>query len=76
MRQTPADRTNRPETALQRFVEFIASALILVEIVVLLVGVVSRFVFHRPLVRVDEFASICFLWLAMTGATVATICLT
>lgn len=71
MRQTPADSANRAETALQRFVEFIASALMLVEIVVLLVGVVSRFVFHRPLVWVDEFASICFLWLAMTGAAVA-----
>jgi tripartite ATP-independent transporter DctM subunit len=59
------------ERIIRRFVESIASALVLVEILVLLIGVVSRFVFHRPLVWVDELASICFLWLAMLGATVA-----
>jgi tripartite ATP-independent transporter DctM subunit len=59
------------ERIIRRFVESIASTLVLVEILVLVVGVVSRFVFHRPLVWVDELASICFLWLAMMGATVA-----
>jgi tripartite ATP-independent transporter DctM subunit len=71
MSQTPADSANRSQIAIQHVVESIASALVLVEIVVLLVGVVSRFVFYRPLVWVDELASICFLWLAMMGATVA-----
>jgi TRAP-type C4-dicarboxylate transport system permease large subunit len=59
------DRSIRP------VVEGVAGALVSVEIVVLLIGVTSRFVFHRPLVWVDEFASMCFLWLAMLGAVVA-----
>jgi len=68
-------RSVTPDTWIDRgirpVVEAVASALVSVEIVVLLIGVVSRFVFHRPLVWVDEFASMCFLWLAMLGAVVA-----
>ena len=45
--------------------------LVLVEILVLLAGVVARFVFHAPLVWSDELASILFLWLAMLGSVVA-----
>jgi tripartite ATP-independent transporter DctM subunit len=59
------------ETALRRAVELPTAALVLVEIGVLLAGVVSRFVFHRPFVWSDELASILFLWLAMLGAVVA-----
>ncbi len=39
--------------------------------VVLLAGVVSRFVFQHAFVWSDELASILFLWLAMLGAVVA-----
>jgi len=66
-----ADRNSKLERVIQVSVEFCAGALVLVEIAVLLVGVVSRFAFQRPLVWVDELASLLFLWLAMMGATVA-----
>ncbi len=52
-------------------VESVAALLVLVEIVLLFCGVVSRYVFHAPLVWSDELASILFLWLSMLGAVVA-----
>src|SRR6185312_11182997 len=61
----------RAETALRHAVEVPTALLVLVEIAVLLAGVVSRFVFHRPFVWSDELASILFLWLAMLGSVVA-----
>lgn len=45
--------------------------LVAAEIVVLLAGVVGRYVFHTPLVWSDELASMLFLWLAMLGSAVA-----
>ena len=39
--------------------------------VVLLAGVVARFVFGNPLVWSDEIASLLFLWLAMLGSAIA-----
>lgn len=52
-------------------VETVAAGLVLAEIIVLFAGVVSRYVFHQPLVWSDELASIMFLWLSMLGAVVA-----
>jgi tripartite ATP-independent transporter DctM subunit len=63
--------TRRIETGLRHAVEIPTAILVLVEIGVLLAGVVSRFVFHRPFTWSDELASILFLWLAMLGAVVA-----
>ncbi|MBD8754147.1 TRAP transporter large permease subunit [Pseudomonas coleopterorum] len=54
-----------------RVVEVLAVALMLVETCVLLAGVVSRYVFHNPLVWTDELASSLFIWLAMFGAVLA-----
>ena len=71
MSLSPSDSDTKLERVIHATIAPIASALVLIEIVVLAVGVVSRFVFHRPLVWVDELASMCFLWLAMMGATVA-----
>ncbi|MFI5341368.1 MAG: TRAP transporter large permease subunit [Candidatus Methylomirabilales bacterium] len=45
--------------------------LVLVEFVLLLMGVVARYAFHRPLYWVDELAATLFLWLGMLGAAVA-----
>ena len=59
------------DNALGYLVEVPAALLVVAEIVVLLSGVISRYVFHEPLVWSDELASILFLWLAMLGATVA-----
>lgn len=52
-------------------VEACAALLVTVEIVVLFVGVVSRYVFRSPIVWSDELASLVFLWLAMLGSVVA-----
>ncbi|WP_409241987.1 TRAP transporter large permease [Curvibacter microcysteis] len=48
-----------------------AGLLVLIEILVLLAGVVSRYVFHQPLTWSDELASTLFLWLAMLGSVIA-----
>jgi tripartite ATP-independent transporter DctM subunit len=56
---------------LGRAVELCAGALIAVETVVLLAGIVARYAFHAPLTWSDELASILFLWLAMFGSVVA-----
>ena len=52
-------------------VELLAAALVAVEIVVLLAGVIARYVFDRPFTWSDELAAIVFLWLAMLGAVIA-----
>jgi tripartite ATP-independent transporter DctM subunit len=57
--------------AIGTLVEIPAALLVLAEVVVLLVGVTSRYVFHQPLVWSDELASILFLWLAMFGSVIA-----
>jgi tripartite ATP-independent transporter DctM subunit len=49
----------------------IGSALVLAEVVILFAGVVSRYVFNRPLFWTDELANALFLWLAMLGVVVA-----
>jgi tripartite ATP-independent transporter DctM subunit len=59
------------DAALGWLTEIPAAILVLAEVVVLLLGVVSRFVFDRPLVWSDEIASLLFLWLAMLGAAIA-----
>jgi tripartite ATP-independent transporter DctM subunit len=61
----------RIEAALGWLVEVPAAVLVVADIVVLLAGVVARFVLHDPLVWSDELASILFLWLAMFGSVVA-----
>ena len=52
-------------------VEWVAAAIVLVEIAILAAGVTARYLFHTPLVWSDELASILFLWLSMLGAVVA-----
>jgi tripartite ATP-independent transporter DctM subunit len=61
----------RADRVLGGAVEAVAALLVLAEIGVLFAGVVSRYVFHAPLVWSDELASILFLWLSMLGAVVA-----
>lgn len=56
---------------LGRLLGFPVALLVAAEILVLLAGVVARYVFHHPLVWSDEVASILFLWLAMLGSAVA-----
>ncbi|NEU98072.1 TRAP transporter large permease subunit [Bradyrhizobium uaiense] len=48
-----------------------AALLVIAEVIVLFVGIVSRYVLHTPIVWSDELAGILFLWLAMLGSVVA-----
>ena len=48
-----------------------AALLVVSEITVLVVGVASRYLFHKPIIWSDELAGILFLWLAMLGAVIA-----
>ncbi|CAG9268968.1 Tripartite ATP-independent transporter DctM subunit [Paraburkholderia unamae] len=59
------------DRALVGLVEVCAAALLAVEIVVLLAGVISRYAFHAPFVWSDELTGILFMWLAMLGAVLA-----
>ena len=59
------------QRTLARLLSVPVALLVLAEIVVLLAGVVFRYVLHHPLVWSDELASLLFLWLAMLGAAVA-----
>jgi len=61
----------RLECWLGRMVEVPVAVLTALEVLILLAGVISRYVFRNPLVWSDELASILFLWLAMLGAVVA-----
>jgi tripartite ATP-independent transporter DctM subunit len=61
----------RVESSVGLIVELAAAGLVLAEIAILLGGVISRYVFDRPLVWSDELASTLFLWLAMLGAVIA-----
>ena len=54
-----------------RLVEIPAAILVLGEIVVLLAGIISRYVFHSPIIWTDELAGMLFLWLAMLGSVIA-----
>ncbi len=61
----------RIEHGLGQLVEIPTALLVVIEIIILFAGVVSRYVLHNPLIWSDELASILFLWLAMLGAVVA-----
>jgi tripartite ATP-independent transporter DctM subunit len=74
--------TERPPTNERRWPALISAALVPVvaipaallvvaEIVVLLAGIIGRYVFHSPIVWSDELAGILFLWLAMLGSVIA-----
>ncbi len=57
--------------ALRLLTEVPAALLVVAEVVILLMGVTSRYLLHAPLVWSDELASILFLWLAMLGSIIA-----
>ncbi len=59
------------DRALGLLVAVPTAVLVLLEILVLLSGVISRYVFHHPIIWSDELASTLFLWLAMLGSAIA-----
>lgn len=75
LRRSPSSRRTAALAMADRFlavtVETIVAVLAATEIVVLFTGVASRYVFHHPLISMDEIASMIFLWLSMLGAVVA-----
>jgi len=58
-------------TAVLQLTEAAAAFLVVVEVVILSAGVISRYVFNSPLLWSDELARFLFLWLSMLGAVVA-----
>ena len=62
---------SRVERALRHAVEWPAAALVVIEVALLFISIISRGVFHKPIIWADELASILFLWLAMFGAVIA-----
>jgi len=61
----------RAGAILAKAVEIPTALLVVVEILVLLAGVIFRYVLHTPLIWSDELAAALFLWLAMLGAVIA-----
>src|SRR5918997_1105006 len=61
----------RPGSRLLRPFEIVSSILLVAVVVLLLAGVISRYVFSLSVVWIDEVASLCFLWLAMLGSAIA-----
>ena len=59
------------ERPLMRCLELFAAALAAADIVILLIGVIARYVFRSPLMWTDELAQAVFLWLGMIGAIIA-----
>lgn len=54
-----------------RPIEAVGAVLLVMMIGLLLLGVISRYALHLPIVWIDEAASLCFLWFAMLGAAIA-----
>ncbi len=67
----PAGVLDRLDRLIDRVVESVAAALVVIEIVILFAGVVWRYGLDRPLVWSGELAAILFLWLVSLGAVIA-----
>jgi tripartite ATP-independent transporter DctM subunit len=52
-------------------IEAVCAALMFAIVVMLFSGVVSRYVFGRPITWIDEAVSFAFIWVAMLGAVLA-----
>ena len=61
----------RPGSNIVKPIEVICAALVTLIVALLLIGVVSRYVFSNPVIWIDEVASIAFLWVAMLGSVLA-----
>lgn len=66
----PGLRT-RLDSVIGTALDLATAALVLVEIVILFVGIIARYVFLHPLIWSDELSSMLCLWLAMLGAALA-----
>ena len=66
-----APEAARPSPPWMWPLEVVSAALMLNVTILLLAGVISRYVFGKPLVWSDEVVSISFVWLTMLGAAIA-----
>jgi tripartite ATP-independent transporter DctM subunit len=64
-------QVRRHQLTIGSVLNYLAAALVMGDMLVLLVGVIMRYVFHQPLIWSDELASLLFIWLAVIGATMA-----
>ena len=64
-------KSTSPGSNIVKPVEAVCAALVTLIVALLLIGVVSRYVFSNPVIWIDEVASIAFLWVAMLGAVLA-----
>jgi len=66
-----ASLNNTQSSKFLKPLEFISALLLVVIIVMLLIGVVSRYIFAIPIIWIDEVVSLSFLWFAMIGTAIA-----
>ena len=67
----PRTLLRKVDRALGTIIAIPTAALVVLEVLVLLGGVIARYVFHHPIIWSDELASTLFLWLAMFGSAIA-----
>jgi len=67
----PEAGEQRPKSSWMMPLEVIAAILIAGIVLLLLGGVVSRYVFGRPIDWIDETVSMAFIWVGMIGAAIA-----
>jgi tripartite ATP-independent transporter DctM subunit len=65
------DALTSAERVVGRGLEVVCASLLACEILILFIGVVARYVFHRPVIWSDELASTLFLWLGVLGSALA-----
>ena len=70
-RSPTRDVVAKIDRAFARAIEALAAFLVIAEILILVAGIVSRYVLHNPLIWSDELAQTLFIWLAMLGAVIA-----
>lgn len=59
------------DRVVMKVVEGFSALFVVAEIILLLIGVVSRYAFNAPIIWVNELAAMLFLWLVSLGAVIA-----
>jgi tripartite ATP-independent transporter DctM subunit len=67
----PVSPIHKPGSALIKPIEALSAVLIAIIVVLLLTGVIARYVFSYPVIWIDEIVSLSFLWVAMLGSVLA-----
>ncbi len=70
-RSPTRDLVAKIDRAFAGTIETLAALLVIAETLILVAGIVSRYVLHSPLIWSDELAQMLFIWLAMLGSVIA-----